>query len=90
MEEQKQKARDNQSFSARLSTDTALYDELDESLVSEFTGYDTLQAESSVAAIASDGKWQDVLSEGQEGTIITVKTPFYATMGGQKGDFWCN
>lgn len=87
MEEQKQKARDNQSFSARLSTDTALYDELDESLVSEFTGYDTLQAESSVAAIASDGKWQDVLSEGQEGTIITAKTPFYATMGGQKGDF---
>ena len=87
MEEQKQKARDNQSFSARLSTDTALYDELDESLVSEFTGYDTLQAESSVAAIASDGKWQDILSEGQEGTIITVKTPFYATMGGQKGDF---
>lgn len=87
MEEQKQKARDNQSFSARLSTDTALYDELDESLVSEFTGYDILQAESSVAAIASDGKWQDVLSEGQEGTIITVKTPFYATMGGQKGDF---
>ena len=87
MEEQKQKARDNQSFSARLSTDTALYDELEESLVSEFVGYDTLQAESSVAAIASDGKWQDVLSEGQEGTIITVKTPFYATMGGQKGDF---
>lgn len=87
MEEQKQKARDNQSFSARLSTETALYDELDESLVSEFTGYDTLQAESSVAAIASDGKWQNVLSEGQEGTIITVKTPFYATMGGQKGDF---
>ncbi len=87
MEEQKQKARDNQSFSARLSTDTALYDELEEGLVSEFTGYDTLQAESSVAAIASDGKWQDVLSEGQEGTIITAKTPFYATMGGQKGDF---
>ncbi len=87
MEEQKQKARDNQSFSARLSTGTALYDELEESLVSEFVGYDTLQAESSVAAIASDGKWQDVLSEGQEGTIITVKTPFYATMGGQKGDF---
>ena len=87
MEEQKQKARDNQSFSARLSTDAALYDELEESLVSEFVGYDTLHAESSIAAIASDGKWQDALSEGQEGTIITAKTPFYATMGGQKGDF---
>ena len=87
MEEQKQKARDNQSFSAKLSTDTTLYDELEESLVSEFVGYDTLQAESSIAAIAGDGKWQDALSEGQEGTIITAKTPFYATMGGQKGDF---
>lgn len=87
MEEQKQKARDNQSFSAKLSTDTALYDELEESLVSEFVGYDTLQAESSIVAIAGDGKWQDALSEGQEGTIITAKTPFYATMGGQKGDF---
>lgn len=87
MEEQKQKARDNQSFSAKLSTDTALYDELEESLVSEFVGYDTLQAESSIAAIVSDGRWQDTLSEGQEGTIITAKTPFYATMGGQKGDF---
>ncbi|MCI6921120.1 MAG: alanine--tRNA ligase [Lachnospiraceae bacterium] len=87
MEEQKQKARDNQSFSAKLSTDTALYDELEESLVSEFVGYDTLQAESSIAAIVSDGKWQDALCEGQEGTIITAKTPFYATMGGQKGDF---
>ena len=86
MEEQKQKARDNQSFSARLSTDIALYDELEESLVSEFVGYDTLQAESSIAALASDGKWKEALSEGQEGTIITAKTPFYATMGGQKGD----
>ena len=86
MEEQKQKARDNQSFSARLSTDIALYDELEESLVSEFVGYDTLQAESSIAAIVSDGKWKEALSEGQEGTIITAKTPFYATMGGQKGD----
>ena len=86
MEEQKQKARDNQSFSAKLSTDAALYDELDEGLTSEFVGYDTLKAESTIAAIAHDGKWQDILSEGQEGTIITEKTPFYATMGGQKGD----
>ncbi|MBQ3852078.1 MAG: alanine--tRNA ligase, partial [Lachnospiraceae bacterium] len=28
----------------------------------------------------------DSLSQGQEGTIITSVTPFYATMGGQKGD----
>ena len=36
----------------------------------------------------NDGsKWQKSLKEGEQGTLITAKTPFYATMGGQKGDF---
>lgn len=86
MEEQKQKARDNQSFSAKLSNDTALYDELDDSVVSEFVGYDTLTAQSTILAICADGAWKDTLTTGEEGTVITAKTPFYATMGGQKGD----
>ena len=88
MEEQKQKARDNQNFSAKLSTDNAaLYESLDASVVSEFVGYDTLTAESGIAAMNNGSEWKDVLCEGEEGTIITLKTPFYATMGGQKGDF---
>ena len=29
----------------------------------------------------------DTLNEGETGTLITDVTPFYATMGGQKGDF---
>ena len=87
MEEQKQKARDNQSFAAKLADDTALYDELDAAIVSEFVGYDTLKAESTVAAISADNAWKDALLEGEEGTVITLITPFYATMGGQKGDF---
>ena len=86
MEEQKQKARENQSFAAKLSNDTALYDELDASVVSEFVGYDTLKAESTIAAMSADGAWKETLTEGEEGTVITLKTPFYATMGGQKGD----
>lgn len=88
MEEQKQKARENQNFSAKLTTETAgLYDELDAAIVSEFIGYDTLSAESEILAI-NDGKaFLDTLSEGEMGTVITAKTPFYATMGGQKGDF---
>ena len=87
MEEQKQKARDNQSFSAKLSTDNAgLYDGLDDSVVSEFVGYETLTAESSIAAMNNGSEWKDVLNEGEEGTLITAKTPFYATMGGQKAD----
>lgn len=87
MEEQKQKARDNQNFSARLSTDNGLYEKLDTGIVSEFIGYDTLKAEETIAAMNDGSEWKDSLKEGEEGTIITAKTPFYATMGGQKGDF---
>lgn len=88
MEEQKQKARDNQNFQAKLSTENAgLYEELDAAIVSEFAGYDTLKAESSIAAVNNGSEWKGALNEGEEGTVITFKTPFYATMGGQKGDF---
>ncbi len=88
MEEQKQKARDNQNFSAKLSVENAgLYESLDDSVVSEFVGYDTLTAKSAVAAMNLGNEWKDALNEGEEGTVITFKTPFYATMGGQKGDF---
>ena len=88
MEEQKQKARDNQNFSAKLSTDNAaLYESLDASVVSEFVGYGTLTAGRGFAAMNNGSECKDVLCEGEEGTIITLKTPFYATMGGQKGDF---
>lgn len=85
MEEQKAKARENANFSAKL-TSPAVYDKLDENLKSEFIGYDCLESEDTVAAIAGEESLLDSISEGQEATIITVKTPFYATMGGQKGD----
>lgn len=87
MEEQKQKARDNQNFSTRLSADNGLYEKLDAGVVSEFIGYDTLKAEETIAAVNNGSEWKDSLKEGEEGTVITAKTPFYATMGGQKGDF---
>ena len=87
MEEQKQKARDNQNFSARLSADNGLYEKLDAGIVSEFIGYDTLKAEETIVAVNNGSEWKDSLKEGEEGTVITAKTPFYATMGGQKGDF---
>lgn len=88
MEEQKQKARDNQNFSAKLTTENAgLYEELDAGIQSEFTGYDSLKTESSIAAVNNGSEWKNALMEGEKGTVITLKTPFYATMGGQKGDF---
>ena len=87
MEEQKQKARDNQNFSAKLSAeDAGLYDSLDPSIVSEFVGYDGLTVQSKIAAMNAGSEWKDSLSEGEAGTVIAFKTPFYATMGGQCGD----
>ncbi len=86
MEEQKQKARDNQNFSAKLNVGAGLFDSLDSGITSEFVGYDTLNGEDTIAALASDTELATSLEAGSEGTVIVGKTPFYATMGGQKGD----
>ncbi|MCM1187864.1 MAG: alanine--tRNA ligase [bacterium] len=86
MEGQRQQARDNQSFSAKLSTGAGLFDGLDSGITSEFTGYDTLTGEEEIAALASETELRDSLAEGQTGTVVVKRTPFYATMGGQKGD----
>ncbi len=87
MEEQKQKARDNANFSLKSSAgDFSVFDELPESAVTEFTGYDRIEDEAKIIAIASD-TLIDSASAGCECTVVTDKTPFYATMGGQKGDF---
>jgi alanyl-tRNA synthetase len=86
MEEQKQKARDNQNFAANLSTGAGVFDKLPESVQSEFVGYTELECEASVVAMADENDLVDTLPKGSKGTIITDKTPFYGTMGGQVGD----
>ena len=86
MDEQKQKARDNANFSLKTSDDLAIFGELDDSVTSEFTGYAKITDEGKVLAIAAN-ELVDEAGEGTQCTVITDKTPFYATMGGQKGDF---
>ena len=86
MEEQKQKARDNQNFSANLSTGAGVFDGLDESVSTEFVGYTSIECDGNVVAIADENALVQELSKGSKGTIITDKTPFYGTMGGQVGD----
>ncbi len=86
MEEQKQKAREHQNFSAKLTADADVFEGLDAAIVSEFVGYDNLSFESKISAVASATEVVSELTAEQEGTIIVEKTPFYATMGGQKGD----
>ncbi len=86
MEEQKQKAREGKSFAQKVTSDS-VYDSLDEKIVSEFVGYDSLTGSSKITALAGEEELTDRLAEGDRGTVIVEKTPFYATMGGQKGDF---
>ena len=86
MEEAKQRARDNQNFSAKLSTDANVFESIRDDKDTEFTGYTELETESTVVALAGEEALVDTLTEGAQGTIIVEKSPFYATMGGQTGD----
>ena len=86
MEEQKQKARDSQNFSAKLSTSSGVFDDLDESIKTEFVGYEKRECEGKILAAADESSLKEELSEGQKGTIITDVTCLYGTMGGQVGD----
>ncbi len=86
MEAAKQRARDNQNFSANLSTDANVFEAIKDSEDTEFTGYTELVTDSDIVAIADENSLVDSLSEGTQGTIIVEKSPFYATMGGQVGD----
>ncbi len=84
MEEQKKKAREGSSFSAKLTVGADVYDHVEGSCV--FEGYDTLTCSARILAIADGEVVRDTLQEGQEGSIVAERTPFYGTMGGQTGD----
>ncbi|MBP5598753.1 MAG: alanine--tRNA ligase, partial [Lachnospiraceae bacterium] len=85
MEEQKQKARENSNF-AQKALDNDAFEKLDASIVSEFVGYDKTELEETIKAMSDNEEIVDTLNGGEEGTLVFAKTPFYATMGGQKGD----
>ena len=55
-------------------------------MATEFLGYEKLECDGTVAVIAGADALVTELTEGQQGTIITDKTTFYGTMGGQVGD----
>ncbi|MBR2528989.1 MAG: alanine--tRNA ligase [Blautia sp.] len=86
MEEQKTKARKARSVTNYMGADATVYDRLPVELTTEFEGYDKLELSSQITALTTESELADALMEGQRGTIVTEKTPFYATMGGQEGD----
>ena len=86
MEEQKQKAREGQKFSAKLETGANVFDELGDEIKTVFTGYEGITGEDAIAAIGTADALVDKISKDEQATIVVSQTPFYATMGGQKGD----
>ncbi len=84
MEQQKQTARAGSAFAQKNTTN--IFDDLDAAIISEFIGYDTLTAQEDITALANEEALTDCVREGERATLIVAKTPFYATMGGQKGD----
>ena len=85
MEEQKQKARENSNF-AQKAVDSDAFEKLDSKITSEFVGYDKTELEETIVAMSDNEEIVETLNGGEEGTLVFAKTPFYATMGGQKGD----
>ncbi len=67
-----------------MGADATVYDEIDPSITTEFTGYDSLTASSKITVLTTETELVEALSDGEVGTIIVEKTPFYATMGGQQ------
>ena len=86
MKQQREQARNAREVQNYMGAKATVYDRLPVELTTEFTGYDTCSGSSSITAMTTPEEVTEALMEGQEGTVFVSATPFYATMGGQKGD----
>jgi len=91
MDAQRKKARESRKESNYMGQDATIFETLDKNLTTTFVGYDSLSAKANVLVLAvadenGDAEFAEAMTDGQKGTVITDVTPFYATMGGQKGD----
>ena len=86
MQIQRETARKARKVTNYMGADATVYEELPAELATEFTGYDTLTDSSVITALTTKDAVTRTLAEGDVGTIVTEKTPFYATKGGQEAD----
>ena len=91
MKEQQTRAREARAVSNYMGAEATVFDTIDPALTTEFCGYDWLSCDAGISVLTkkqADGSeaLSDTLLEGEAGTVITDKSPFYGTMGGQEGD----
>lgn len=91
LKEQADRAREARKKNHNVSWADDLFKSLDTE-ATEFVGYDTLETESKVVAMAYNNEFVDAVSfeeeSEEEETVLVVmdKTPFYAEAGGQVAD----
>ncbi|ACV67613.1 alanine--tRNA ligase [Desulfohalobium retbaense] len=86
---QAQKERSKAAWSGSGATDMAarFVALLEAGVQSDFVGYETLQSTSRIAALLKDdGQEVQELAAGENGYLVTARTPFYGESGGQVGD----
>ena len=86
MNEQRTKARKARAVTNYMGADATVYDEIPTDITTEFDGYEKLSEESKILVLTTESELTEALSDGEKGTILVERTPFYATMGGQQGD----
>ena len=86
MQQQRETARAARKTTNYMGADATVYEELPQLPATEFTGYEVHADGSEIIALTTEDQVVQTLSEGDVGTIITAKTPFYATKGGQEAD----
>ena len=86
MQKQKETARSRRAKSNYMGADVTVYEAIDPAVTSEFVGYDRLEEQSEITVLTTDTELVQALADGDMGTVIVNRTPFYATMGGQEAD----
>ena len=86
MKEQRERARAARAKTNYMGADATVYDSIPVEITTEFDGYDRLSEESEITVLTTQSELTEALTDGEKGTIVTKKTPFYGTMGGQTGD----
>ena len=86
MEVQRTTAREARGGSKYMGADETVFHRIDKEFTSEFLGYDTTEADSTVDFVANDEELIMRAEAGQTAYIVSKATPFYAESGGQVGD----